>query len=186
MEGNRNAVHRNAQVKRQNEGARLTKIESLSPAIHDCLPFLRKVCGEVPDDLNSERESRQSGSTRGQSHSRSHPVDSGTQARHKGASKTFQPQAWGLTSITAIARDSLQFEKRGQLFIRAYNEALSIVAMRVNNEDCSPVGGLCRIRLPFGGMGGVGLTFSSQYVRLNSHAFGTPARGTETTRYGDT
>jgi hypothetical protein len=38
MEGNRIAVHRNAQVKRQNEGARLTKIESLSPAIHDCLP----------------------------------------------------------------------------------------------------------------------------------------------------
>jgi hypothetical protein len=35
-----------------------------------------------------------------------------------GASKTFQPQAWGLTSITAIARDSLQFEKRSQLFIR--------------------------------------------------------------------
>jgi hypothetical protein len=27
MEGNRNAVHRNAQVKRQNEVARLTKIE---------------------------------------------------------------------------------------------------------------------------------------------------------------
>ena len=65
MEGNRNAVHRNAQVKRQNEGARLTKIESLSPAIHDCLPFLRKACGEVPDDLNSERESRQSRSTHG-------------------------------------------------------------------------------------------------------------------------
>src|SRR6266576_7077010 len=30
IEANRNAVHRNAQVKRQNEGARLTKIESLS------------------------------------------------------------------------------------------------------------------------------------------------------------
>ncbi len=67
MEGNRNAVHRNAQVKRQNEGARLTKIESLCPAIHDCLPFLRKACGEVPDDLNSERESRQSRSTHGPS-----------------------------------------------------------------------------------------------------------------------
>jgi len=54
-------------VKRQNEGARLTKIESFSPAIHDCLPFLRKACGEVPDDLNSERESRQSRSTHGPS-----------------------------------------------------------------------------------------------------------------------
>ena len=65
LEGNRNAVHRNAQVKRQNEGARLTKIESLCPAIHDCLPFLRKACDEVPDDLNSEHESRQSRSTHG-------------------------------------------------------------------------------------------------------------------------
>ncbi len=58
----------NAQVKRQNEGARLTKIESLSPAIFHCPPlpltFIRKVCGEVPDDLNPECESRQSGSTR--------------------------------------------------------------------------------------------------------------------------
>ena len=53
------------------------------------LTFLRKACGEVPDDLNSERESRQSGSTRGQSHSRSHPVDSGTQTRHPGGFKNL-------------------------------------------------------------------------------------------------
>src|SRR5260370_19714220 len=31
-----------------------------------------------------------------------------------------------------------KFHKRGQLFIRTHNEALSIVAMRVSNEDCSP------------------------------------------------
>jgi hypothetical protein len=30
------------------------------------------------------------------------------------------------------------------------------------------------------------LTFSSRYVRLNSHACGTPSRGTERTHYGDT
>ena len=45
-----------------------------------------------------------------------------------GALKTFQPPAWGLTSITAIARDSLQFEKRGQLFIHAHDETLSVAA----------------------------------------------------------
>jgi hypothetical protein len=30
--------------------------------------------------------------------------------------------------------------KRRQLFIRVHNEALSVVAMRVSNEDRSPVG----------------------------------------------
>jgi hypothetical protein len=34
----------------------------------------------------------------------------------------------------------LQFQKRRQLFIRAHNETLSVVAMRVCNPDCSPVG----------------------------------------------
>jgi len=33
-----------------------------------------------------------------------------------------------------------EFHKRHQLFIRAHNETLSIAAMRVSNEDCSPVG----------------------------------------------
>jgi len=32
-----------------------------------------------------------------------------------------------------------QFEKRGQLFIGTHNETLSVVAMRVNNPDRSPV-----------------------------------------------
>jgi hypothetical protein len=31
-----------------------------------------------------------------------------------------------------------QFEERRQLFIRTHNESLSVIAMRVNNEDCSP------------------------------------------------
>jgi len=31
-----------------------------------------------------------------------------------------------------------KFDKRRQLFIRMHNETLSIVAMCVNNEDCSP------------------------------------------------
>jgi hypothetical protein len=33
-----------------------------------------------------------------------------------------------------------KFEKRSQLFIRVHNVTLSIVAMRVNNPDRSPVG----------------------------------------------
>ena len=32
-----------------------------------------------------------------------------------------------------------KFQKRGQLFIREYNETLSVVAMGVSNPDCSPV-----------------------------------------------
>jgi hypothetical protein len=40
----------------------LSRYPRLSPLP---LTFLRKACGEVPDDLNSERESRQSGSRRG-------------------------------------------------------------------------------------------------------------------------
>jgi hypothetical protein len=34
----------------------------------------------------------------------------------------------------------LKFEKRSQLFIGMHNKTLSIVAMRVCNPDCSPVG----------------------------------------------
>jgi hypothetical protein len=32
-----------------------------------------------------------------------------------------------------------KFNKRSQLFIRSHTKTLSIVAMRVGNEDCSPV-----------------------------------------------
>jgi len=35
--------------------------------------------------------------------------------------------------------DRLKFQKRSQLFIRAHNVTLAIVAMRVSNPDCSPV-----------------------------------------------
>jgi hypothetical protein len=31
-----------------------------------------------------------------------------------------------------------QFHKRGQLFIRTHNVTLSVVAVRINNPDCSP------------------------------------------------
>jgi hypothetical protein len=34
----------------------------------------------------------------------------------------------------------LQFQKRGQLFIRMHNEPLSVVAMRIHNPDRSPLG----------------------------------------------
>jgi hypothetical protein len=33
-----------------------------------------------------------------------------------------------------------QFQKHNQLFIRVHNETLSVIAMRVNNPDRSPVG----------------------------------------------
>jgi hypothetical protein len=33
-----------------------------------------------------------------------------------------------------------KFEKRSQLFLRVHNETLSVVAVRVCNEDRSPVG----------------------------------------------
>jgi hypothetical protein len=32
----------------------------------------------------------------------------------------------------------LQFHKSRQLFIRTHNETLSVVTVRVSNEDCSP------------------------------------------------
>ncbi|PYI99223.1 MAG: hypothetical protein DME98_01445 [Verrucomicrobia bacterium] len=35
-----------------------------------------------------------------------------------------------------------EFNKSGKLFIRAHNEALTVVAMRIHNPDCSPVGTL--------------------------------------------
>jgi len=35
------------------------------------------------------------------------------------------------------ANRRFKFHKRSQHFIRLYNETLSVVAMRVSNEDCS-------------------------------------------------
>jgi hypothetical protein len=40
----------------------------------------------------------------------------------------------------AIPNRQFQFKKRSQLFIGAHNETLSVAAMCVSNEDCSPVG----------------------------------------------
>jgi hypothetical protein len=39
--------------------------------------------------------------------------------------------------FTATANHRFEFQKRRQLFIRAHNETLSVVAMRVCNPDCS-------------------------------------------------
>jgi hypothetical protein len=39
-----------------------------------------------------------------------------------------------------FARDSFKFDKRSQLFIRLYNEPLSVAAVRICNPDRSPVG----------------------------------------------
>jgi hypothetical protein len=35
-------------------------------------------------------------------------------------------------------RDALKFEKRCQYFIGVYNKPLAIVAVCINNPDCSP------------------------------------------------
>jgi len=43
----------------------------------------------------------------------------------------------------ALANRGFQFHKRSQLFLRAHNEALSVIAMRVRNPDRSPVGINC-------------------------------------------
>jgi hypothetical protein len=38
----------------------------------------------------------------------------------------------------AASHDSFQFDKRSQLFIRAHNEPISVIAVRISNPDCSP------------------------------------------------
>jgi hypothetical protein len=40
----------------------------------------------------------------------------------------------------AATNRRFQFQKRSQLFLRTHNETLSVIAMRVGNPDCSPVG----------------------------------------------
>jgi hypothetical protein len=52
------------------------------------------------------------------------------------------PSWWNTLDLLAWPRANgrLKFDKRGQLFIRAHNETLSVVAMRVCNEDRSSVG----------------------------------------------
>jgi hypothetical protein len=42
--------------------------------------------------------------------------------------------------FAASANHQFKFQKRSQLVIRTHNETLSVVPMRVCNEDCSPVG----------------------------------------------
>jgi len=38
----------------------------------------------------------------------------------------------------ATTNRRFEFQKRSQLFVRTHNEALTLTAMRVNNEDRSP------------------------------------------------
>jgi hypothetical protein len=42
--------------------------------------------------------------------------------------------------FAASAKRRFESHKRSQLFIRVNNETLPVVAVRVSNEDCSPVG----------------------------------------------
>jgi hypothetical protein len=39
----------------------------------------------------------------------------------------------------ATTNSPFKFHKRSQLFISTHNEPLSVAAMRVSNEDCSPL-----------------------------------------------
>ena len=45
-----------------------------------------------------------------------------------------------LDSLLGHANCGCQFHKGSQFFIRAHNEATTVVAIRISNEDCSPVG----------------------------------------------
>jgi len=40
--------------------------------------------------------------------------------------------------IASSANRRFEFDKRGEPFIRTHNETLSVIAMRVSNEDRSP------------------------------------------------
>jgi hypothetical protein len=44
-------------------------------------------------------------------------------------------------SVSPVSKNRrFEFHKRSQLFVRTHNEALSVIAVRVRNPDCSPVG----------------------------------------------
>jgi hypothetical protein len=47
------------------------------------------------------------------------------------------------SQFAASANRRFYLKKRGKLFIRTHNKTLSIVAMRVRNRDCLPVGINC-------------------------------------------
>jgi hypothetical protein len=51
------------------------------------------------------------------------------------------PAWWNTLDLLAWPRANgrLKFDKRGQHFIRAHDETLSVAALCVNNSDCSPL-----------------------------------------------
>jgi len=55
---------------------------------------------------------------------------------------TVQANIWTIKRQAACGGTNrrFQFHKRGQLFFGSRNETLPVVAMRVNNPDCSPIG----------------------------------------------
>jgi len=55
------------------------------------------------------------------------------------SSTRIQSGGFAAISIT-LPKHRFKFQKRSQLFICPHNETLSVVAMRVCNPDCSPVG----------------------------------------------
>jgi len=46
---------------------------------------------------------------------------------------------WNSSGSGEVTNRRIDFQKSSQLFIRVRNETLSIVAMRVNDPDCSPL-----------------------------------------------
>ena len=63
-------------------------------------------------------------------------VRSTEEINHAGTPQPLSCAVLILRSV--ILCDSFKFDKRGQLFVRVHNETLSVVAMCVSNEDCSP------------------------------------------------
>jgi hypothetical protein len=56
------------------------------------------------------------------------------------ATPSFEKISTASQGNSATPNRRFEFHKRSQLFIRVHNETLSVVAMRVCNPNCSPVG----------------------------------------------
>jgi hypothetical protein len=65
---------------------------------------------------------------------------SSSAAKLRDASDRALQGQWNSTRrlSTARANCAFEFDKRSQLFIRANNEAPTVAAIRIKNEDCSP------------------------------------------------
>jgi hypothetical protein len=70
---------------------------------------------------------------------RRHSIGSGTRSRMTLSSTQSFAVAVQKSNMRQSISHGFEFQKRRQFFIRSCNETLSIVAMCVNNPDCSSV-----------------------------------------------